>query len=115
MAKQPTEEQQEIIDAFNAFDAKVKAMRCTVPTGAKIARAFGDLARVVDEAMAENAKLDAKLTVIEGGEKVEGEPETMPEANGAEPSRFKDVTAEISDETLAVAGVERKPNGETVQ
>jgi hypothetical protein len=101
-----TEEQQGILDAFNAFDAKVKAMRCTVPTGAKIARAFGALAQVVDEAMQENARAERKLHAVVGGES---------EAE-APPSRFQDVTAEVSEETLAVAGVERKPEGgETIQ
>lgn len=58
-----TEEQQKILDCFNALDTEVKQLRVTVPTGAKVAKAFGALALAVDEAMQEVAGIDphAKL------------------------------------------------------
>jgi hypothetical protein len=58
-----TEEQQKILDCFNALDTEVKKLRVTVPTGAKVAKAFGALALAVDEAMQEVAGIDphAKL------------------------------------------------------
>jgi hypothetical protein len=89
-----TPEQQEIHDAFNALDVVVKKLRVTVPTGAKVARAFGGLAEAVDLAMQEIANADKAKT------------------NGA---GLRDVTNEVSDETLAAAGVEPKSEPETVQ
>jgi hypothetical protein len=91
-----TEEQEGILESFNALDAKIKALRVTVPTGAKVARAFGALAEAMDFAMQEVAKLDGKLELV-----AEDKP------------GFEDVTNQVSDDTLAVAGVERKPD--TVQ
>ena len=53
-----TPEQKKIHEAFTALDEVVKSMRVTVPTGKRIADAFGRLAMEVDNGMQEIADAD---------------------------------------------------------